>query len=242
MIDVEITHDTLLRGRVRLLQPARGFRSSLDPVLLAGFVQPPYRRFVDIGCGTGPVAFLLLARDADAEGVGVEIQPRLASLAARGAVENGYGRRFEVRAGDVRTPGVIWGRFDLVVTNPPFRPLGTAVLPSDRERSVANHEVTLQLSDWLDAGARLLAARGRLAAIFPADRGDELRAGLLRRGLALTRLRLVLSHEGAPARRLLVEAELGRSTSPPQIEPPLIVHDGTGFTREVRRLMGELVD
>ena len=36
----EITTDTLLRGRVTLLQPRRGFRSSLDPVLLARFLAP----------------------------------------------------------------------------------------------------------------------------------------------------------------------------------------------------------
>ena len=59
--DDAITTDTLLRGRVTLLQPTRGFRSSLDPVLLAAFVGPPFGRFVDIGCGTGAVAFLLAA-------------------------------------------------------------------------------------------------------------------------------------------------------------------------------------
>jgi len=36
------TVDTLLGGRVTLLQPARGFRTSLDPVLLSAFVAPPF--------------------------------------------------------------------------------------------------------------------------------------------------------------------------------------------------------
>ena len=66
----EITHDTLLRGRVKLLQPRRGFRSSLDPVLLAGFVAPPFGHFLDIGCASGALSFLLLALDASARGVG----------------------------------------------------------------------------------------------------------------------------------------------------------------------------
>ena len=55
----EVTIDTLLRGRVTLVQPARGFRSSLDPLLLAAFVRPPFGRFVDIGCGTGALSFAL---------------------------------------------------------------------------------------------------------------------------------------------------------------------------------------
>ena len=115
--DDAVTADALLHGRVRLYQPARGARMSLDPVLLAGFVAPPFGRFLDIGCGTGPISFLLLAGDPAASGVGVEIQPRLAALAVRGRDDNGWepaardhrrGRaraRREVGRGDVRSGG-----------------------------------------------------------------------------------------------------------------------------------------
>jgi tRNA1Val (adenine37-N6)-methyltransferase len=233
----DVTHDALLRGRVQLIQPARGFRSSLDPVLLAGFVAPPYGRFVDIGCGAGPVSFLLLARDPCASGVGIEIQPRLARLATLGAEANGYRDRLEVHAVDVRTVGDL-GRFDLVVTNPPFRPLGTGVLPPDEERSIANHELTLRLGEWLDAGARMLGPGGRLAAIFPTERWPELAAGLTARGLAPARLRPVAARPQMAPRRLLVEARRGPSGAV-AMAPPLVVHDGAGFSEEMRRLLGE---
>ena len=94
-----ITVDTLLRGRVTLMQPAHGFRSSLDPVLLAAFVQPPFGRFVDIGCATGALAFLLAARDPAATGVGIEIQPRLRELAVRGLARNDFASRIEIAEG-----------------------------------------------------------------------------------------------------------------------------------------------
>src|SRR6185436_3580531 len=61
--DQDITADTLRAGRVRIFQPARGARMSLDPVLLEGFLAPPHGRFLDIGCGSGALSFLLLARD-----------------------------------------------------------------------------------------------------------------------------------------------------------------------------------
>jgi tRNA1Val (adenine37-N6)-methyltransferase len=236
--DGDVTYDALLRGRVRLIQPARGFRSSLDPVLLAGFVPPPYGRFADIGCGTGPVSFMLLARDPSATGVGIEIQPRLARLAVLGARANAYQDRFEVRAADVRQSGALGGAFDLVVINPPFRAIGTGVLPPDQERSIANHELTLRLDQWLDAAASMLAPAGRLAAIFPARRWPELAAGLTARGLAPVRLRPVASRPAAAPNRLLVEARRGPAGSV-AMAPPLVVHDGSGFSPEVRRLMGE---
>src|SRR5256885_11032317 len=87
--DSETTEDTLLGGRVTLIQPRRGFRSSLDPVLLAAFLAPPFGRFLDIGCGTGALSLLLLARDPSATGVAVEVQPRLPPLAVRGRDVNG---------------------------------------------------------------------------------------------------------------------------------------------------------
>jgi tRNA1Val (adenine37-N6)-methyltransferase len=231
----EVTYDTLLRGRVGLYQPARGFRSSLDPVLLAGFATPPFGRFLDIGCGTGALSFLLLARDPAATGVGAEIQPRLAALAEKGRAGNGFDQRLEVRCGDVRALGEL-GRFDLVATNPPYRPLGTGVLPPDRERSIANHEVALTLSAWLDVAVAVLQPAGRLCVIFPADRLEELRAGLQLRGLTVTRQRLVHPQEGVAASRVLVEAARNGALL---VEPPLVVHCAGAFTPEVRRMLGD---
>src|SRR5688500_3357313 len=115
----DVTRDSLLRGRVTLFQPRRGFRSSLDPVLLAGFLTPPFGHFLDLGCGTGALAFSLLARDLGATGVGVEVQPRLGGLIARGIEANGVGDRFRLAMTDVRQGGV-GADFDLVATNPPF--------------------------------------------------------------------------------------------------------------------------
>src|SRR5207244_12213195 len=118
---------------------------------------------------------------------------------------NGFAARFQVRNGDVRRLPDL-GAFDLVATNPPYRPLGTAVLPTDEERSIANHEVALTLAAWLDAASALLAPAGRRGVVFPADRLGELQAGLAARQLVATRLRLVIPQAGSPPRRVLLEA------------------------------------
>ena len=62
----EVTEDSLLGGRVRLAQPARGYRAAIDPVLLAAGIQaPPGARVADLGCGVGAVALCLLTRVGD---------------------------------------------------------------------------------------------------------------------------------------------------------------------------------
>jgi len=234
----EITRDTLLRGRVKLLQPRHGFRSSLDPVLLAGFIVPPFGAFLDIGCASGALSFLLMARDANARGVGVEIQPRLAALAQQGCEANGFGDRFQVVTGDIRANLTVAPQtFDLVATNPPFLPVGEGVLPASSEKALANHEVTLALFEWLDAAVSALGLGGRLATIYPFDRSAELRAGLEERAFSFTRTREVVPRTGDVPNRILVEAK--RSTEKALSDPPLVVHDGNGYSAEVRRMLGE---
>jgi tRNA1Val (adenine37-N6)-methyltransferase len=109
-------------------------------------------------------------------------------------------------------------------------------LSPDRERSIAHHEVALTLDNWLDAGTAALAPGGRLCVIFPADRCDELVAGLEQRGLVAARKRFVHPQAGAAPGRVLVEA---RSGGAPVIEPPLVVHENGAFTPEVRQMLGD---
>jgi len=236
----DVTHDTLLRGRVKLIQPVRGFRSSLDPILLAGFIHAPYRHFLDIGCGTGALSFLLLARDPAATGLGVEIQPRLAGLAARSVAANGFDARFAVMAADIRQAGLVpRASFDLVDSNPPFRPLGKGVLPPHTERSLAHHEVALTLTEWLAVAQAALRPDGRLAAIFPADRLDEMRSALATRGLAMSRLRMVQAQTHGRANRFCFEAQQSALVGNTMTEAPLVVHEKGKYSAEVRAMLGE---
>jgi tRNA1(Val) A37 N6-methylase TrmN6 len=242
-----VTVDALLGGRVTLLQPARGFRVSLDPVLLSAFVTAPVGHavghFLDIGCGSGALSFLLLARDPAATGVAVELQAPLAALAEEGRARNGWGARLAIRRGDVRAlegDALPAASFDLVATNPPFRPVAGGHLSPDRSRAMSNHEVTLTLAEWVAAAARAVRPGGRVAAVFPADRALALGAALRARGLEPTRLRFVHPRPDSPASRVLLEAVRG-SGGPALVEPPLFVHapGAERFTPEVRRMLGE---
>jgi tRNA1Val (adenine37-N6)-methyltransferase len=239
--DSAVTTDALLGGRVRLFQPRRGLRASLDPVLLAGFVAPPFGRFLDIGCGTGALAFLLLARDSAASGVGVELQARLHALAVRGRDDNGWRERLGLVEGDVRAlaPTLGAAAFDLVASNPPYRTLDQGRPSPDEERALAHHEITLALAEWLDVAARAVRPGGRVAAILPASRAVDLCAEMRARDLMPFRLRVVHPYADRPASRILVEAErAGRR--PLAIEPPLVLHiEGARYTPEALRLLGE---
>lgn len=233
------TRDTLLRGRVVVYQPTRGYRFSIDPVLLSGFVAQPYGRFVDLGAGSGVLSFLMLARDERSVATAVEIQPRLAELAAQGARENDVAGRFTLVPSDF----LAWAAsqdaasFDLVATNPPFYQVDGGHLSPIPERALAHHEIALSLMEWTSASARLVRQGGRLAVVFPAERRHALLEALATQGFGNVRLRFVRPTAQRSVHRVLVEARRGSISV--QIEPELIVHEGTEFSAEVKAYLNE---
>jgi tRNA1(Val) A37 N6-methylase TrmN6 len=230
--------DQLLRGRIRLYQPARGPRVSLDALLLADFARAHGGggRVVDLGCGTGVVAIALLAGDARARGAGVELQPALAELARRNAALNGVADRLDIVEADLTRP-IALGPFDLAVANPPYhrgRPAPSA------ERALARHQVAATLTDVIAAARRLLGPKGRLALVYPAESVAELVPALVASGLRPRLLRFVHSVADEPARRVLALGVAGYRGGA-AVLPPLVVHgpDRRSYTAEAAAILGE---
>ncbi|MCU0955509.1 MAG: hypothetical protein MUC37_13135 [Hyphomicrobium sp.] len=52
-VPLATTEDAFLGGRLRILQPARGYRAGMDAVLLAASVESGYGTVLDCGAGVG---------------------------------------------------------------------------------------------------------------------------------------------------------------------------------------------
>jgi tRNA1(Val) A37 N6-methylase TrmN6 len=239
----ELTRDEILRGRLTLWQPRDGYRFAVDPLLLVDFVAAA-RRAVDLGAGCGIVALGLARRFAEAHITAVELQPRLARLASRNAEDNGLADRvnvLELDLADARAcrAALAGASFDLVASNPPFRPLGEGSANPDDEAAVARHELRLTLADLARESRRLLMPGGRAAVVYPAERLGALLQALEREGLRPLRLRCVHPRLGEPASRVLVEAKKGGRGNL-VVEGPLILRDeNDDYTPEARRALGE---
>src|SRR5713226_8903976 len=118
------TRDTILGGRLTLIQPKHGYRFSVEAILLGRFVRANTReRVLELGAGCGVISIMVASIYRAREVVAVEIQPDLAEMIARNAAVNGLG---SVRAicGDLRRrkiAGLEPASFDIVVANPPYR-------------------------------------------------------------------------------------------------------------------------
>jgi tRNA1Val (adenine37-N6)-methyltransferase len=220
------TLDTLFRGRLVVIQAKRGYRFSLDAVLLANFVDIKGKeRIMDLGAGGGVIALILAALNPSVQVVGLEIQERMVDRALRSVALNHLNGRVEIVLGDVRSVGQNFRpqKFDLAVSNPPYRRLKSGRVNPDPERYVARHEVEASLQDFLDGGSYLLRRGGRMALVYPAARATDLVAAMRQADLEPRRLRSVHSFEGTPASLVLAEGIKG-IRSELEIMQPLVVY------------------
>jgi len=85
------TLDAIFQGRLKIIQPEKGYRFSVDAVLLAGLTRiRPQDRVVDLGSGCGIIPLLLAFRQPVAHITGIEIQDSLVSMAKRNIIINDF--------------------------------------------------------------------------------------------------------------------------------------------------------
>lgn len=138
-------------------------RADSETVVDAALATRPDRaaplRVLDLGTGTGCLLLAVLHERPAAWGLGVDLSPEAARLAARNAGALGLAHRAAFACGDWDAP--LQGRFDLVLSNPPY--VETAAI-AGLMPEVARHEPTRAL----DGGADGLAAYRRILGRLPA--------------------------------------------------------------------------
>ncbi len=163
---MELTQGHLLGGRVCYAQPRRGFRSGIEPVLLAAAVPArPGERVLEAGSGAGAALLCLAARVGGISGVGVERDPALAALAARNAAANGWHELAFLAADIAAAPEI--GPFDHALANPPYHPMSGTASP-DVRRDLSRRAPPELFAAWARSMGRRLRPRGTLTWIVTA--------------------------------------------------------------------------
>ncbi len=170
-------------------------------------------RVCDLGTGSGVLLLLLAERERALDMCGVELDLWAAETARANLERNGL--RGEIRWGDLRERPFADGSFDLVISNPPYFPVG-----SGRGGGPARSEETCSLEELCRAASRLTRNGGRFALCHRPERMTDVLCALRRERLEPKRLQLVAhTPERAPF-LLLVEAVKGGRPGL-QVEPQL---------------------
>lgn len=151
-------------------------------------------RLLDLGCGSGAIAIALLSEEPGAVAVGVDISLDALATARRNAAEHGLAARFEARQS--RWYEAVEGRFDLILSNPPY--IATREIDS-LAPEVRLHDPLAALdggTDGLDAyreisarALEFLAAKGQFLVEIGAGQAEAVRRIFAGNGLELLSVR-----------------------------------------------------
>src|SRR5512145_384080 len=160
-----------LTSTLQIIQKRRGHRAASDDTLLAWAAAracPDAVRVLDLGSGKGTVAMLLLQRLSSCRVVGLEALEVSHDLALRNARLNSLTERWDPRLGDLRNPCALAGesKFDLITGAPPFKPVGTGVLPKDPQRAAGRFELRGGVDEYAEAAVRHLAEGGKIVLLM----------------------------------------------------------------------------
>ncbi len=220
------TLDTFFNGEVQILQKKKGYRFSVDAILLSEFIKiHKEERVIDLGTGCG-ILPLLLSHTTEARSfIGVEIQKGLSDCAKRNVTLNYLENRISILKQDFKELRNTFppGSFDVVLSNPPYRKYRSGRINPSIEKAIARHEMKGTLADLISVASYLLPSKGRCYLIFPALRAVDLLVAMRDETLEPKRLRFVHPFIGKEAKFILIES-IKDSGVELKIMDPLILH------------------
>lgn len=232
------TDDAIFNGKVLIRQRAGGYRFSIDALLLAWYSWAlPGERMLELGAGNGVVSLALAYKRPDLRIDAGEIQEGLAEL-ARSNVKSNSLNSITVFQEDLKNlSGSKWeGKYNLVVSNPPYRAMGRGRLNPDPEKARARHELLCTLGDVVSTSERTLAPGGSVALILLAERSKDLEKAVELSDLAITHRLRIHTYEDKPPILLLTRLQKTKPTD--AAEGRLVIYEALHrYTSDVRSIL-----
>lgn len=227
---------------LKLIQKNDGFRFGADAVLLSDFAKSVHSaKTLDLCTGSGVIPILLSAKTKTKEFFALEIQEEVCEMAQRCVKLNRLEDRICVTLGDLKEADRIYGKrvFDLITCNPPYMPVGTAVMNTADSKIVARHEVMCNLEDVIAAAAKLLKQKAHLMLVHKPARLADIICIMRKYEIEPKRIRLAFKSPDAEPSLVLVDGAY-KGGIELRIMPPLIMfnEDGTE-TDELKRIYGK---
>src|SRR4029079_10004730 len=177
VIPPTLTEDGFLNGRLRILQPEKGYRAGIDAVFLAASVPcGPGETLFEAGMGTGVAALCVAVRVPSIHVTGMEVASRYALLAEENARRNSYGHNIRVIHGDVKdalrrdlAQMPAHGSFSHAFANPPYFDSDKATPSPTLLKATAHAFGPEDLDLWVKVLHTMVTLRGTVTFVHRAE-------------------------------------------------------------------------
>lgn len=224
---------------LKIYQNEEMFKFSLDSILLANFVtlNKNITKILDIGCGNAVIP-MILSTKTNASIDGIEIQKKSSELALKSIELNNLEDRINIINDDVKNyyKKCETETYDVIVSNPPYFKVHENSNQNDSEyKSIARHELFLNLEDLIIISKKLLKNKGKLAIVHRPERLLEIIDIMKKNNIEPKKICFVYPKKNKEANILLIEG-VKNGLLGLKIMPPLYSHneDGT-YTEELNK-------
>lgn len=240
---MERLNDLLEYSNRKIYQNSNWFAFSIDSVLLANFVTltPSNKRILDIGTGTAPIP-LILSLKTKAHITGVEIQEDVAKLAEKSIKYNHLEKQIDIVSQDIKefSRSMESDSYDVIVCNPPYFKVNEKSYHNiDFHKTLARHELTLELEEVFRCVKKLLKNNGVFAMVHRTSRIIEILNLYKKYGLEPKKIQFIYPKKNQESNLVLIEGvKNGRMGT--KVLSPLIVHeDDNRYTKEYLKFIEE---
>jgi tRNA1Val (adenine37-N6)-methyltransferase len=224
------SRDRLFDGELICFQHQKGYRFSIDAVLVAHFVDVKKNdRILDLGTGSGIISIILLYRwkDKVREVSGIELQQDLTELARKNYHANNFEQHGKILQGDVKEIRKLIKSesYDKIVCNPPFYSPASGRVSRNPEAQLARHQILATLQDFLTASSFAVKNGGAVFFVYPAERICEFMVLAEKLRFEIKKIQFIYSypHNTATARLALIQCLKNGGTGT-EILPPFYIY------------------
>ena len=228
---MEIINKLLNYRDLKIVQNTDWFAFSLDSVLLANFVSinKNTKKIIDLCTGNAPIP-IILSTKTKAKIIGVELQEEIYDLAQKSVNINKLDDRIKLLNMDVKDLYNKYGTdtFDIITCNPPyFKVSENSNLNDNKIKTIARHEIYLDLKDIFSLSKKILKNNGTISIVHRPERLIEIIEIMKNNNIEPKKIQFVYPKKNSECNILLIE---GVKNGNPglKILPPLYVHDEEG--------------
>lgn len=240
----KIVNDLLNINGFKIVQDNKYCSFCLDSILLANFIKilPTTKKIIDLGTGNAPIPIVLSSKvNKQVEIIGIELQKEVCNLALQSININKLNDKIKIYNMDIKNLLSKFDSdiFDIVICNPPyFKYKGSSIINNNKIKSIARHEMSIDIKDIINIGMKLLKNKGSFYMIFRTERFIELVTKLKEHNLEPKRIQFIYPKISNEPSLFLIEAtKNGKSGL--RILKPLIIHNKNGsYKKNIIKIFG----
>lgn len=219
------------------------FKFSLDSVLLINFVTIRLndKNILDLCSGNAPIP-MLLTHKTKAKIYGIEIQKEIYDLGLKSIIDNKMDKQISFINDDIRNANNLFNniKFDVVLSNPPYFKVDENSLVNDNEiKSVARHEIKVDLDTVLNVASSVLRSGGTFAMVHRPERLVEIIDDMRRYNIEPKKIQFVHPKKISDSNMVLIEGKKNGNPGLKILKPLIVSKDDGEYNDNIKKYYQE---